>query len=152
MAVKIRLAQNGRKNRRMYSIVVADARAPRDGRFIRKVGNYNPQHSPAVVRVDEGLILNWLLKGAQPTSTVRSIFSRQGIMLKKHLQVGVQKGAITEQTKEEIFSNWQRAKEAKKSSLESASVSVSQGKDSGKPASSATRAKAQGSADGDKVA
>src|SRR4051812_39355186 len=99
--VKIRLARRGRKNRAIYSIVAADARSPRDGKFIQKLGTYNPQVSPAELLLKEEEALAWLLKGAQPTATVRKLLSSQGILLRKHLQRGVEKGAITQTAAEE---------------------------------------------------
>ncbi|AWN81883.1 30S ribosomal protein S16 [Candidatus Cardinium hertigii] len=107
MAVKIRLAKCGRRHWAEYHIVVADARAPRDGRFIEKLGHYNPHTAPSTVHLNEVRALKWLLQGAQPTDTVRNLFSRQGILLKKHLQVGVGKGAITQEQAEERFTAWQ---------------------------------------------
>lgn len=107
MSVKIRLARRGRKKLSMYSIVVADARAKRDGRFIEKIGTYNPNGRPASIQLKDDLALKWLLRGGQPTSTVRSILSSQGIMLKKHLQQGVQKGAITQAVADQRFGGWQ---------------------------------------------
>lgn len=106
MAVKIRLARCGRKHLAEYEIVVADARAPRDGRFIEKIGNYNPNTVPSTVRVNEESAVKWLLRGAQPTDTVKNLLSKKGVMLKKHLQVGVLKGAITQEQADEKFINW----------------------------------------------
>ncbi len=108
--VKIRLARRGRKKAAMYDIVVADARAPRDGRFIEKIGTYNPLTTPATVLVNVDKAVKWLLNGAQPTDTTRSILSHQGVMLKKHLQVGVIKGAITQEVAEERFEAWKAEK------------------------------------------
>ena len=84
MAVKIRLARRGRKKAAIYDIVVADARAPRDGRFTEKIGTYNPTTQPETIELDEELSLKWLKDGAQPTDTVRDILSRQGVMKKHH--------------------------------------------------------------------
>ena len=116
MAVKIRLARRGRKKRAMFDIVIADARAPRDGRFIEKIGTYNPNTQPATVKVSVERAVDWLLKGAQPTDTTRSLLSHEGVMLKKHLQVGVNKGAITQDVADARFAEWQTAKESKKDS------------------------------------
>ena len=80
--VKIRLTRMGAKKKPFYRIVVADSRSPRDGRFIEIVGNYDPLQNPAVVNVDEEKVINWVLKGAQPTDTVRSLLSQKGIMAK----------------------------------------------------------------------
>ncbi len=115
MAVKIRLARCGRRHLAEYDIVVADARSPRDGRFIEKIGNYNPNTAPATVKLNEASALKWLFQGAQPTNTVKTILSKQGIMLKKHLQIGVIKGAITQQQADEKLANW-RAERVNKSS------------------------------------
>ncbi len=110
MAVKIRLRRRGRKGLALYDIVVADARAPRDGRFIEKVGNYNPNTKPSTISLKENTALQWLLKGAQPTSTVRSLLSSFGILFKKHLQLGVNKGAITQEEAEARLTAWKQAK------------------------------------------
>jgi small subunit ribosomal protein S16 len=108
--VKIRLARRGRKKRAMYDIVVADARAPRDGKFIEKLGTYNPQTNPATVVLNGASAVKWLLNGAQPTDTLRSILSHEGVMLRKHLQVGVNKGAITQEVADERFEAWKASK------------------------------------------
>lgn len=113
MAVKIRLARRGRKKLALYDIVVADARAPRDGRFIEKLGIYNPNTDPATIRIDEPKALDWVLKGAQPTDTARRILSYKGIMLRKHLQIGVAKGAITQEEADKKFEAWLKDKTAK---------------------------------------
>jgi len=115
MAVKIRLSRRGRKKLAMYDIVIADARAPRDGRFIEKVGSYNPNTDPATVVLKADRAVEWLLKGAQPTDTTRSILSHEGVMLKKHLQVGVLKGAITQEQADAKFEDWKQEKENRKS-------------------------------------
>ncbi|CDG49378.1 30S ribosomal protein S16 [Cardinium endosymbiont of Bemisia tabaci] len=107
MAVKIRLARCGRRHLAEYDIVVADARSPRDGRFIEKIGNYNPNTAPATIKLNEASALKWLFQGAQPTDTVKTLLSKQGVMLKKHLQVGVMKGAITQEQANEKFTSWQ---------------------------------------------
>ena len=96
MAVKIRLSRRGRKKLAIYDIVIADARAPRDGSFIEKIGSYNPNTDPSTVVLKSDRAVDWLMKGAQPTDTARSILSHEGVMLKKHLQVGVIKGAISQ--------------------------------------------------------
>ena len=114
MAVKIRLARRGRKRLAIYDIIVADARAPRDGRFIEKLGNYNPNTQPATILLKEEKALQWLLKGAQPTNTARNILSSQGVLFRKHLQVGVNKGALTQEAADKQFEAWQQAKVNKK--------------------------------------
>ncbi|MEM7174136.1 MAG: 30S ribosomal protein S16 [Bacteroidota bacterium] len=114
MAVKIRLAKRGRKNKPLYSIVVIDSRSKRDGRFIEKIGTYNPHQKPAQIQLKDHIALKWLLQGAQPTDTVRSILSSQGVMLKKHLQTGVLKRAITQDVADQRFATWKATYENKK--------------------------------------
>jgi len=114
MAVKIRLSRRGRKKLAIYDIVVADARAPRDGRFIEKIGSYNPNTDPSTVVLKNDRAVEWLLNGAQPTDTARSILSHEGVMLKKHLQVGVLKGAITQDQADTKFEDWKQGKEGRK--------------------------------------
>ena len=111
MAVKIRLARRGRKKLAMFDVVVADARAPRDGRFVEKIGTYNPNTNPATVVLNEKQAIQWVLNGAQPTDTVRAILSYKGIMYAKHLQVGVNKGAITQEQADAKFEAWKAEKE-----------------------------------------
>lgn len=113
MAVKIRLARRGRKKLALYDIVVADARAPRDGRFIEKLGNYNPNTSPTTILLKEASAMQWLLKGAQPTNTVRNLLSAQGILLKTHLQLGVNKGALIQEEADKKLGVWKQEKEKK---------------------------------------
>ena len=113
MAVKIRLARRGRKALAMYDIVVADVRAPRDGRYIEKLGNYNPNTNPATIVLNEESALKWVMDGAQPTDTTRAILSYKGIMMKKHLQVGVNKGAITQEVADKRFAEWSKTKDTK---------------------------------------
>jgi small subunit ribosomal protein S16 len=113
MAVKIRLARRGRKKLAMYDIVVADARAPRDGKFIEKIGTYNPNTNPASINLNEANALKWILNGAQPTDTTRAILSYKGVLLKKHLQVGVNKGAISQEIADNKFADWKSSKDAK---------------------------------------
>jgi len=113
MAVKIRLARKGRKRKAFYHIVVADSRAPRDGRFIEKLGVYNPITDPATIEIDFDRALDWLQKGAQPTDTCRAILSYKGVLLKKHLLEGVKKGAFDEAEAERRFQIWLNEKESK---------------------------------------
>ncbi len=113
MAVKIRLARRGRKKRPFYHIVVADARAPRDGKFIEQIGSYNPMTKPATIELDRDRAFEWLNMGAQPTETVRSILRFKGVLYKKHLMRGVKKGALTEEQAEKMLQEWIEAKEAK---------------------------------------
>lgn len=110
MAVRIRLARHGRKGYAFYHIVVADSRAPRDGRFIERIGSYNPNTNPATIVLDSEKALTWLNNGAQPTDTCRSILSKEGVLLKKHLLEGVKKGAFDEAKAEEKFNAWKEAK------------------------------------------
>jgi small subunit ribosomal protein S16 len=112
MAVKIRLARRGRKKLALYDVVVADARAPRDGRFIDKLGTYNPNTDPASIDIDADRAFDWVMKGAQPTDTVRAILSYRGVMLRKHLQIGVNKGAITQEDADRKLEAWLKEKEA----------------------------------------
>jgi small subunit ribosomal protein S16 len=113
MAVKIRLARRGRKKAAIYDIVVADARAPRDGKFIEKIGQYNPNTNPASVNFDTQKAFDWVMKGAQPTDTVKAMLSYRGVLYRKHLQIGVNKGAITQEQADERFEKWTNEKEAK---------------------------------------
>jgi small subunit ribosomal protein S16 len=113
MPVKIRLARHGRKRRPYYYIVAADSRSPRDGRFIERLGSYNPNTDPASIILDFDKAVDWVMKGAQPTDTVRSILSREGVMLKKHLLEGVRKGAFDEAEAERRFDVWKKDKEQK---------------------------------------
>lgn len=114
MAARIRLARRGRKHLAEYAIVVADARAPRDGRFIEKLGNYNPNTTPSSILLNTDHALKWLLNGAQPTDTVRNILSKKGVFLRKHLQVGVAKKAITQEQADEKFAQWEKERQVKK--------------------------------------
>ena len=113
MAVKIRLSRKGRKKQPFYHIVVADVRAPRDGRYIEKIGTYNPITSPATVELNFDKALDWLQKGAVPTDTCRVILSKKGVLLKKHLLEGVKKGAFDEAEAERRFNAWVKETESK---------------------------------------
>jgi small subunit ribosomal protein S16 len=113
MAVKIRLQRHGKKDSAFYHVVVADGRAPRDGKFIEKLGIYNPNSNPATIDINFDSTLSWLMKGAQPTDTCRAILSYKGVMLKKHLMEGVKKGALTEAQVEQKFNTWVSEKEGK---------------------------------------
>ena len=112
MATKIRLQRNGRKSYAFYSIVVADERAPRDGKFIEKLGTYNPNTNPATVDLNFERALNWVMNGAQPSDTVRNILSREGVYMKKHLLGGVAKGAFDEAAAEAKFNAWKENKQS----------------------------------------
>lgn len=113
MAVKIRLARRGRKKLAMYDVVVADARAPRDGRFIEKLGTYNPLTNPALVELNDERAFHWVMNGAQPTDTVKNMLSLRGVMLRKHLQIGVIKGAFSQEDADRKLAEWKQNKEAK---------------------------------------
>jgi small subunit ribosomal protein S16 len=122
MAVKIRLARKGRKKLAFYHIVVADSRSPRDGRYIEKIGSYNPLTNPATIELDFDKALTWLQNGALPTDTCRAILSYKGVLMKKHLLEGVKKGAFDEAEATRRFEEWIKQNEAKieakKSTLE----------------------------------
>ena len=111
MATKIRLQRRGRKGYAFYSIVIADARAPRDGKFTEKIGTYNPNTNPATVDLNFERALYWVEVGAQPTDTVRNILSREGVYLMKHLKGGVKKGAFDEATAQKKFDAWKADKQ-----------------------------------------
>jgi small subunit ribosomal protein S16 len=106
MPAKIRLQRHGKKGKPFYHIVIADGRAPRDGKFIEKIGTYNPTTNPATVTLNEEKALTWLDNGAQPTDTCRSILSYKGVMYKKHLSGGVKKGALTQEQADAKFEAW----------------------------------------------
>lgn len=112
MATRIRLQRHGRKGYPFYSIVIADSRAPRDGKFIEKIGTYNPNTNPATVDLNFDRALNWVLNGAQPSDTTRNILSREGVYMKKHLLGGVKKGAFGEAEAETKFEAWMKDKQA----------------------------------------
>ncbi|SRR5690554_217806 len=116
MATKIRLQRFGKKGKPFYHVVVADARAPRDGKFIERLGSYNPNTNPATINLDFEKTLDWMNKGAQPTDTARAILSYKGVLYKKHLQGGVKKGAFDEATADARFEEWLNGKESKISS------------------------------------
>ncbi|MRR22041.1 30S ribosomal protein S16 [bacterium] len=122
MSVKIRLARKGRKKQAYYHVVVADSRSPRDGRFIEKIGVYNPLTDPATIDINFEKALGWLQNGAQPTDTCRAILKYKGVMMKKHLLEGVKKGAFDEAEADRRFNEWLKGKEdkieLKKSGLE----------------------------------
>ena len=113
MAVKIRLQRHGKKNFAFFHIVVADSRAPRDGRFIEQIGSYNPNTNPATILLNEERALAWLNVGAQPTLTAKRILSYEGVLLAKHLQGGVKKGALTQEQADAKLAAWKSEKAAK---------------------------------------
>lgn len=111
--VKIRLARRGRKKLSLFDVVVTDARAPRDGKFIEKIGTYNPATNPASIVLQDDRAFHWLMVGAQPSDTVRAMLSHHGIMYKRHLQIGVEKGALTQEAADAKLAEWMKAKETK---------------------------------------
>ena len=113
MSVKIRLSRHGKKNYAFFHILATDVRAPRDSRFIELLGSYNPNTNPASIVLNIDRALYWLQNGAQPTITARRILSYKGVLLKKHLQEGVAKGALTQEQADAKFKAWLEAKEAK---------------------------------------
>jgi len=113
MPVKIRLARNGKKRFAFYSVVIADSRSPRDGRFIEKLGIYNPNTNPATIDIDFDRAMYWLQTGAQPTDTCRAILSYKGVLYKEHLIRGMKKGALTQEQVDEKFNVWLNAKNTK---------------------------------------
>ncbi len=117
MATKLRLQRHGRKHYAFFHIVVADSRAPRDGKFIERIGSYNPNTHPATITLNFDRALYWLQTGAQPTHTVRNILSREGVLLKKHLLGGVAKGAFSEEEAEKRFQEWRENKQKTLDSL-----------------------------------
>ncbi|NDC31539.1 MAG: 30S ribosomal protein S16 [Bacteroidetes bacterium] len=113
MSVKIRLQRHGRKQAPYYHIVVADSRAPRDGKFIENLGFYKPQTVPATIELDLDKAVKWLENGAQPTDTCRAILSYKGVLMKKHLNGGVRKGVLTQEQADAKFEKWVEEKNAK---------------------------------------
>jgi small subunit ribosomal protein S16 len=125
MPVKIRLSKKGRKKLPYYHIVVADSRAPRDGKFVERIGLYNPQTNPATIELNFDRALDWLQKGAQPTDTCRAILSEQGVMMKKHLIEGAKKGAFSMEEADSRYQKWYSDKETR---LKSQVDMISKGK------------------------
>jgi len=121
MATKIRLQRFGKKGKPFFHVVVADSRSPRDGKFIERLGSYNPNTNPATIEINFEKSLDWVNKGAQPTDTCRAILSYKGVLYKKHLEGGVKKGALTAEQAEAKFAEWLGAKgeqiEGKKDNL-----------------------------------
>ena len=126
MPVKIRLSRHGKKHNAYYHIVVADSRAPRDGKFIEVIGNYDPHTNPATISIDNDKALSWLQKGAQPTDTCRAILAYKGVLLTNHLQKGVAKGVITQEQVDVKYAEWLENKtnkiEEKKKGLSNTSI------------------------------
>ncbi len=110
MATKIRLQRHGRKNYAYYHVVIADSRAPRDGKFIERIGSYNPNTNPATVEINFEKALKWVLNGAQPTDTVKNMLSDEGVYMMKHLLGGVKKGAFDEAEAQKRYEAWKTAK------------------------------------------
>ena len=113
MAVKIRLQRHGKKGHPIYWMVIADERSKRDGKYIEKIGSYDPNTNPATIELDFDSSIKWLEKGAQPTNTAKAILSYEGVLLKKHLNLGVKKGAFTEEEAKKRFDEWKKEKSAK---------------------------------------
>jgi small subunit ribosomal protein S16 len=113
MPVKIRLQRHGKKGRPFFHIVVADGRAPRDGRFIERIGSYNPITNPATIELNHDKAADWMIKGAQPSDTARAILSYKGVMYKVHLAKGVAKGALTQEQADASFEKWLQEKQNK---------------------------------------
>ncbi len=113
MSVKIRLQRHGKKGKPFFHIVAADARSPRDGKFIERIGSYNPNTNPATIVLDTDKAVTWLFNGAQPTDTARAILSYKGVLYKAHLNKGVKKGALTQEQADAKFNAWLDAKDAK---------------------------------------
>lgn len=113
MPTRIRLQRKGKKGQPFYHLVVADGRAPRDGKFIERLGTYNPMTHPATIQIDFDRALYWVQVGAQPSDTARSLLSREGVMLKHHMIKGIAKGAMTEEQVEERFNAWKQEKTEK---------------------------------------
>ena len=146
MAVKIRLQRHGKKNFAFFHIVVADSRAPRDGKFIEQIGSYNPNTNPATIILDGDKALAWLNVGAQPTLTARRILSYEGVLLRKHLAEGVAKGALTEAQADEKFAAWKAQRDekiaAKKTGLKNEAIAAAKAAKAAEAAVNEARAKA----------
>ncbi|MBB6499599.1 30S ribosomal protein S16 [Pedobacter cryoconitis] len=138
MATKIRLQRFGKKSKPFFHVVVADSRAPRDGKFIERLGSYNPNTNPATIEINFEKALDWVNKGAEPTDTCRTILSHKGILYKKHLQGGVKKGALTEEQADAKFAEWLSAKDSK---IEGKKDSLTKSKDEVKKTALAAEAK-----------
>ena len=138
MATKIRLQRFGKKGKPFYHVVVADARSPRDGKFIERLGSYNPNTNPATIEINFEKTLDWVNKGAEPTDTCRAILSYKGVMYKKHLEGGVKKGALTAEQAETKFTEWLQGKEGK---IEGKKEGLTKSKDEVKKAALVAEAK-----------
>lgn len=138
MATKIRLQRFGKKGKPFYHLVVADSRAPRDGKFIERIGSYNPNTNPATIDLNFDKALSWVNKGAQPTDTCRAILSYKGVLYKKHLEGGVKKGALTQEQADAKFAAWLTSKDAQ---IVSKKESLTQTKEQAKKAALVAEAK-----------
>ena len=138
MATKIRLQRFGKKGKPFFHVVVADSRAPRDGKFIERLGSYNPNTNPATIEINFEKTLDWVNKGAEPTDTARAILSYKGVLYKKHLQGGVKKGALTEEQADAKFAQWL---ETKGGQIEGKKENLSASKGEAKKAALAAEAK-----------
>jgi small subunit ribosomal protein S16 len=147
MATKLRLQRHGKKGKPFYHVVVADARATRDGKFIEKIGTYNPCTNPATIEVNVDRALSWVQNGAQPTDTVRAILSYTGVLYKNHLYKGVKKGALTQEQADAKFEEWSATKsskiDGKKAGLSKAAADAAKKQLEAEKAVSAARLKAQ---------
>ncbi len=147
MPARIRLQRHGKKNQPFYHIVVADGRAPRDGKFIEKLGTYNPLTNPATIDLNFDRAVEWVKNGAQPSDTVRRILSYKGVLLRRHLQIGVEKGAISQETADVRFNEWLQAKEAKiNSKNEAKAAAVAAKRQAAAEAEAAAKAEAEAAA------
>jgi len=122
MPVKIRLSRHGKKGYAFYHIVAADSRAPRDGKYIERLGSYNPNTHPATIELNFDKALAWLNNGAQPTETCRNILSQEGVLLKKHLLGGVKKGAFSELEAQNRFDKWKSERKSKHDAVKNEAV------------------------------
>ncbi len=138
MATKIRLQRFGKKGKPFFHVVVADSRSPRDGKFIERLGSYNPNTNPATIDLNFDKTLDWVNKGAEPTDTCRAILSYKGVLYKKHLEGGVKKGALTAEQAETKFAEWLSAKDGR---IEGKKDSLTKSKDEVKKAALAAEAK-----------
>ncbi|RZM25723.1 MAG: 30S ribosomal protein S16 [Pedobacter sp.] len=138
MATKIRLQRFGKKGKPFFHVVVADSRSPRDGKFIERLGSYNPNTNPATIEIDFEKTLDWVNKGAEPTDTCRAILSYKGVLYKKHLEGGVKKGALTAEQADAKFTEWVDAKGGK---IEGKKDDLTKSKDEAKKVALAAEAK-----------
>jgi len=138
MATKIRLQRFGKKGKPFYHVVVSDSRAPRDGKFIERIGSYNPNTNPATIDINFEKALAWINSGAQPTDTCRAILSYKGVLYKKHLEGGVKKGALTAEQAEAKFNEWLQGKDSR---IEGKKVGLSSSKEEARKAALAAESK-----------